>query len=110
MEVKVVKKFIDNKNIPDACIIINDITTLGALQALNKNRLIVPDDIMIVSSDNTLSAFLSPPISSLTFGKERIAKSSFNLIIEKIENKDLKNKTIVLEPKLIERESTGFSQ
>jgi LacI family transcriptional regulator len=103
---KGIKKFIDIKNIPDACIIINDITTLGAMQALNKFGVKIPDDMMIVTSDNTLSGFLSPPISSITFGKEMIAKCSFELIMKSMEDKDFKNKVIILKPRLIERKSS----
>jgi LacI family transcriptional regulator len=102
------KEFIDNKNIPDACIIINDITTLGAMQAITKAGIKIPDDLMIISCDNTLSGFLPTPVSSITFKKEIIAGTAFNLILENIKNKKFKKKVILLEPKLIKRESSKF--
>jgi LacI family transcriptional regulator len=103
-----IKKFVDNKNVPDACIIINDITTLGAMRAITEAKIKIPEDMMIISSDNTLSGFLPVPVSSITFKKEVMADTAFNLIIENIKNKNIKKEVIVLEPDLIKRESSRF--
>lgn len=101
-----INKLYKNKNIPDACIVINDITALGALQSLNNLRIRIPDDMMIISCDNTLSGYSTPPITSVSFKKKKIAKTAFNLIIEKIKKVNTKNETVILEPQLIKREST----
>lgn len=101
-----IKKFTSANKIPDACIIINDITTLGALQTLSDLNIKVPDEFMIISCDNTLSGFSTPPVTSISFKKEVIAKKAFSLVLEKIKKKDFENKIITLEPTLVLRKST----
>ncbi len=104
---KGIYKFYKNKKIPDACIIINDITSLGALQALHELKIKVPEDILITSEDNTLSEFTAPPMTSVTFGKERIAHAALELILGRIENKINEDKLVLLKPRLVKRVSTG---
>jgi DNA-binding LacI/PurR family transcriptional regulator len=98
--------FYNNNNIPDSCIIVNDITTMGALRALRQCGLNVPEDMMIVSTDNTLSRFLTPSISSVSYGKKNIATAGFDLILKSLNNTKFKPKVIVLEPRLMARESS----
>ena len=101
-----INKLYKNNNIPDACVVINDITALGVLQALNNLNVRVPDDMMIISCDNTLSGYSTPPITSISFKKKKIAQTAFNIIIEKIKRFETKSKNIILEPYLIKRAST----
>ncbi len=95
-----------NNNIPDACIVINDITALGVLQALNNLNISVPDDMMIISCDNTLSGYSTPPLTSISFKKEKIAQTAFTMIINKIKKINTQNEIVTLGPRLIKREST----
>jgi len=101
-----INKFASLKKVPDACIVINDIAALGALQALSNLGIKVPDEFMIISCDNTLSEFSTPPVTSISFKKEMIAKKAFDLVLEKIKKKNSKDKVITLEPFLLLRKST----
>jgi DNA-binding LacI/PurR family transcriptional regulator len=79
----------------------------GALWAVKKAGLVVPDDISIIGFD-IIDKYqvISPGITSVIQLEDEIGKSSAKLLIEKIKNKEDKlYHQLYMEPKIIERES-----
>ena len=88
----------------------NDEAAVGAIKYLKSIDKKVPGDIAIVGfSNDPLSEVVEPSLTTIDqFGAE-MGEKGCELLIEKIQHsKDqtMDNKTIVLEPNLIERESS----
>ena len=66
----------------------------------------IPEDISIISIDNTLSPYLSPPLTSLKMPVDEMAKSAVEIIMaNQNKNDEFFAKTLRLSTKLIHRKS-----
>lgn len=94
-------------NKPDAVIAANDLLAIGAISACKEASINVPEDVAIVGFDDiSISSLLKPSLTTLRQPQEIIAKESIQLLIERIQNKDLSNpKVFSYSADLIIRES-----
>ncbi|HFD0308287.1 LacI family DNA-binding transcriptional regulator [Clostridium perfringens] len=85
---------------------ISDLMAVGAAKAITDKGLRVGEDIALLGFDGMdMTKYYFPGISTIEQPKERLAKESINLLLDLI-NKKSKNKNIVIETNLLEREST----
>jgi len=90
---------------PTAFIPVSNRLTIGALKAVKKLGLNIPDDISILAFDDLKTAeLLCTPITAIAQSVE-FGETGMNLLIKKINGENIEKKTIKLEPKLIIRES-----
>ena len=88
----------------------NDLVAIGAmkgLKALGKN---IPDDIAIVGfSNEPISGIIEPNLTTIDQSGEAIGRTACEMLLQNVANIDspIKNKTVILDPKLIERESSN---
>ena len=83
-----------------------DEVAMGALSAIWKMGLRVPDDISVIGfDDNTTSAMTAPPLTTIHQPIDDIACLAVKLLIEKIDNPNSKPVDIVLPTKLVVRDS-----
>jgi len=67
--------------LPDALFVSNDTQAIGALSALHRLGLTVPDDVAVVSIDATeLSPFLIPPLTSVRQPTDLIAEAALDIV------------------------------
>ena len=87
----------------------NNMITLEVLGAIKHLDLIIPDDLGIVSYDETIWAkYLDPPLTTVRQPGYRMGRMAAEIVIKTIkEEKHLAPETIVLEPELIIRTSSG---
>jgi DNA-binding LacI/PurR family transcriptional regulator len=90
----------------------SDILALGALRALYQARIRVPDDMSVISYDDTFAAYLYPPLTSVSQPLAEVAERAVALLAEEIEtahrvNTVQKKVQIVLPTHLTMRESTA---
>lgn len=99
-------------DIPTAIFAAGDNLALGALRALYQARLRVPDDISVVSYDDTFVANLYPPLTSVGQPLEDVASTAVSLIVESVSSTstlvNLASAQITLPAQLHIRESTGI--
>jgi LacI family transcriptional regulator len=97
---------------PDAVFCYNDLTAVGAIDAVLKAGLRVPEDIALIGCGNLRYAnYLRVPLSSVDHGTQDLGKVAGKLILELAANPDQAPKTILLPPALIKRASTvGWDQ
>jgi LacI family transcriptional regulator len=103
------RHFINLDNHPQAIFAGNDYIAMGVLDALDEAGLNVPNDIAVVGFDNTdFAAHSRINLTTVSQRKFEMGTLGVKILIESIEqgNIDYKHK-IVLEPKLIIRESCG---
>lgn len=85
---------------------ISDRITIGALKAIKKLNLKIPDDISIVGFDDfSATVLMAPPLTTIREPTKIIGETGVKLLIKLINGEKLKPETIDLEPKLIIRES-----
>jgi LacI family purine nucleotide synthesis repressor len=66
----------------------------------------VPDDISVVGYDNIdLAAYFSPPLTTVHQPKRRVGKTAFEILLERIKDKDHDKRIFEMHPELIERQS-----
>ena len=92
---------------PDAVFCYNDPTAMGAMEAIFERGLRIPEDIAIVGCGNVRYAgFLRVPLTTVDQQSEEIGDRSAKLALAQIEAKGAgRPKTVLLEPRLIVRQS-----
>ena len=98
------------KNIvPDAIFAVNDPVAIGAFQRIKEAGLKIPADIGIVGfSNNKITSLVDPTITTVDQPSFEMGKKAAEILIELIESekKNARSKTIILDTKLIVRDST----
>ena len=103
-----IKEFI-KKAKPDAIIAVNEIFSIYGMRVAQNIGLKIPEDISFIGfTDGLLSKYANPSLTSVAQHGERMGEISAELLIEKIENdsEEESYQTKILEPTLIERNST----
>ncbi|MBQ6502671.1 MAG: LacI family DNA-binding transcriptional regulator [Flexilinea sp.] len=85
----------------------NDVIALGVLQYLMGNNKQIPEDVGVIGFDDILLAGL-PQIQMTTVAQPRnqMGKLAAEMLISQIQDKDIPEHHIMLEPKLVVRRST----
>lgn len=92
---------------PDAVICSDDRLALGALRAARAKGLRVPEDMGIVSFDNTpVTELAEPSITSINVDTFELGIQAAEILINQIEKPDCSIRQILLSTKIIERAST----
>ena len=86
----------------------NDLMAIGAMRAIQERGLRVPDDVSVVGFDNiALARFVTPPLTTVAQPKYEMGQLALQLLLERIENKELPNRFPILECGLVIRASTA---
>jgi len=96
------------KKRPDAVFCYNDLTAVGAVRCLRAHRLRVPEDVAVIGCGNLrLSEYLEVPLSTIDQSTQQQGEEAAALALSLIDRKSKgKGKHLLLEPKLIARDST----
>ncbi|MFI8632835.1 LacI family DNA-binding transcriptional regulator [Microbacterium sp. NPDC077663] len=92
----------------DAVIAASDLLAIGLVQLLGEAPgFSVPEDIAVTGYDNNHFASESAvPISTVAQPGEEMGHAAADLLLERIENPTIRNRTVTLEPRLIPRTSS----
>ncbi|OGX19522.1 MAG: hypothetical protein A3K54_03210 [Omnitrophica WOR_2 bacterium RBG_13_44_8] len=99
---------INRKKRPTAIFAANDLSAMGAMEAIYSLGLKVPDNISIIGFDNIhISSYPSINLTTINQPKYEMAKIATEILIAKSENKipPKKKRQVVLEPSLVERKT-----
>jgi LacI family transcriptional regulator len=101
------KRLLKRKDRPTAIFATSDLLTLGVLQAVQEEGLAIPEDISLVSFDDTdFAPYLRCPLTAVAQPKENIGEFAAKLLFEQMKTHGKKPpERIVLKPTLIRRES-----
>ena len=95
------------KLIPDAIFAVNDPVAIGAFQRIKEARLRIPDDVAIMGfSNNKITTMIDPQLTTVDQPSFEMGKKSAEILINIIENKMVKPRTLVLDTTLLVRGST----
>ena len=99
-------EIIKSGTLPGAVFCGNDITAIGAMKAIHKSGLKIPNDISIIGIDNIeITEYFRPSLTTVHVPKEELGRFAVKLLIDRINGGHKINTLIKLPFKLIERES-----
>ncbi|MGB9642241.1 MAG: LacI family DNA-binding transcriptional regulator [Candidatus Ratteibacteria bacterium] len=108
---KFARKILKMKSLPDGVFAFNDVVGVGLISEFVENGIKIPEDISIISCDNTqVCLYTNPSMSSIETKLKQRAKIAIDILHEKLENEKPKKNTFLLEPELILRKSTKILQ
>lgn len=94
------------KDRPTAILVSDDILAVSLERVCLENHLAIPEDLSIISFNNSLFARLtSPQLTSIDIGAGQLGSEAASLIINHIENPNLLATKIIVPHHLIERDS-----
>ncbi len=104
-------KILASRVLPTAVLASNDLTAIGALSAIAQHGLRVPQDISVIGFDDIqLSAYTSPPLTTIRVPHSEIAKVTVHALLSSRQNgaKRLPHgEEHLICPAFVKRRSTG---
>lgn len=95
-------------NPPDAIFTANSLMAMGALRALHELKIDIPQDVALVSFDDIPWAEnLNPPLTVVAQPAYELGVQSVALLRNRFTQPDAPIQTVILQPRLIVRESCG---
>lgn len=101
-------ELLKRKNKPDAIFAMSDRLAIGAYLAIKKRGLLIPKDIGLIGFNNEpITELLTPSLSTIDQPAFEMGKQAARIFIEKANSlNEVAYRDIILEPKLIVRDST----
>jgi LacI family transcriptional regulator/LacI family repressor for deo operon, udp, cdd, tsx, nupC, and nupG len=101
-------ELLDSATPPDAIFVANNLMTLGALRALRERNTRVPEDVALVGFDDMpWSAEFRSPLTAVSQPTYELGQEAVHLLLRRIAQPDAPVRTVVLNTRLIVRESCG---
>lgn len=105
--VEATKSLINQKIKPSAIFCANDQMAIGAIKVLRESEYRIPEDIAIVGFDDIeIASYIRPSLTTISVPMYRLGQTAMVDLLNIIKGKEVKKK-VVLQTKLIIRESTG---
>ncbi|WP_350286809.1 LacI family DNA-binding transcriptional regulator [uncultured Croceitalea sp.] len=108
MEEELFKTFFDNTEV-DAVLSVNEIFAISGMRYIKQKGKRIPEDISFIGfTDGLLSKYANPSLTAIAQHGEKMGEMAAEMLIQKVEseNDEETYKTKILEPTLIERDST----
>ncbi|RNC92592.1 MAG: LacI family transcriptional regulator [Allomuricauda sp.] len=95
---------------PDAVLSVNEIFGIYGMRVLQRCGMRVPEDVSIIGfTDGLLAKHANPSLTSVAQHGEKMGETAAKMLIDRVESEDdddASYRTTILEPTLIERDST----
>jgi len=104
---RAVQRLLTGRTFPTAVLCSNDLTAIGALRALLRAGIRVPQDVSIVGADDIPFASLTePPLSTVKIPREKLGDLAFHALHRMLSEKRPGTEEVV-DTELVIRQSTG---
>ena len=104
-------KMLDLAEPPDAIFTVNSLLAVGALQAIRERNLSIPDDMALVTFDETTWASLvQPAITLIAQPTYEIGKTAAELLLQRIADPSRPTRQVILKGQLLVRGSSASRQ
>lgn len=101
-------KMLTSTNRPDAMLTTNSMIASGALQAIRECNLVIPDDIALVTFDETTwAALVQPAITLIAQPTYEIGKTAAELLLQRITEPTRSTRQVILKGQLVVRGSSA---
>ncbi|MDA3929979.1 MAG: LacI family DNA-binding transcriptional regulator [Prolixibacteraceae bacterium] len=105
---QVVEELILKGNLPDGIFAVNDLTALGAMRALKKHQIKIPEQIGLAGFGNGQNAILTdPPLTTIDQNGYNMGKKAAQILLERIKSssENFTPENHIIDTELIIRES-----
>jgi LacI family transcriptional regulator len=93
---------------PTAIFCCNDMMAIGLYRAIAELGLRIPDDVAVIGFDDIdLSQYLTPPLTTIKQPKHQIGEAAVGMLLERIKDRNLPARRVMLKTQLVVRKSTG---
>ncbi|HHV29265.1 MAG TPA: LacI family transcriptional regulator [Clostridium sp.] len=100
------KKILASDKKPTAVFVCNDTMAIGAYRAIEECGLKIPENISVIGFDNSyISQYMSPSLTTVNVSLPEIAKCSIDLLLECINNNEIKAMQKTVNVQIIKRNS-----
>jgi len=97
--------------VPTAILCSNDLTAIGAMNALAEAGVRVPEDVSVVGFDDIGSARLAhPPLTTVNLSRERLGELAFEALHKMLGSKRRKGAEYIIDTELVIRQSTAVAR
>jgi LacI family transcriptional regulator len=104
-------KLLSLSNPPTAVLTSNDLTAIGALRAIDRAGLRVPEDISVVGFDDIeLSQSTHPPLTTIRLSRDELGRTAFDALYQTMGGLRHTAQQINISTSLVLRESTARVQ
>lgn len=101
-----VSKMLSDGKLPKSIFCINDMTAIGVMRKLQDEGLDIPNDVSIIGFDNiNFSHIVRPKLTTIEQSTYELGAMAAEILIGSLKDSNRRNVSIILEPKLIIRES-----
>lgn len=91
---------------PTAILAVNDLTAFGILQELFANGVSVPGNVSVMGFDNIeLSSMVNPPLSTVEQPAFETGRLACRMLLDAIGDGERNTEPVILQPRLVERQS-----
>ncbi|MBI5667682.1 MAG: substrate-binding domain-containing protein [Chloroflexi bacterium] len=95
---------------PEALFVCNNLMTLGAQRALRELGVRIPDDVALVGFDDMpWAGDLNPPLTAVAQPGYELGQQAVELLLKRFDQPDAPYRKVILQPRLIVRQSCGTS-
>lgn len=107
---RIVERLIENDDLPDALIAANNLVAVGALSALNKEGLSIPEDVALACFEELgLASTIDPFLTVVRQPSYEIGRKALDLLLDRVRGYDGPAREEVMPTELILRRSTERS-
>jgi LacI family transcriptional regulator len=101
-------RLLDREVRPTAILASNDLTAIGAMNAVFERGLRVPEDISVIGYDDIdLSTYIQPPLTTVNISRTEIARTAFRALYSPDQDAPPLGAEYSIRPTLMVRKSTG---
>lgn len=102
------RKFLKLPQRPTAIFAVNDMTAFGSIHELMNNNIKIPEDISVIGFDNiAFASMINPQLTTVNQPAFETGRLACKVLVDSMGGDTYSNMSIVLEPTLVIRNSTG---
>lgn len=100
-------QLLDSSKPPEAILTTNSLLAAGALKAIRKRNMIIPNDVALVTFDDTIwTELVQPGITVMAQPTYEIGKTAIELLLKRLKDPSRPTRKVILQAKLIVRASS----
>lgn len=93
-------------DLPQAFIVASDTLSVGVLQAFNEAGISIPDDVALISINNSeIAKYVSPPLTSYNIDQSEMSKQALRLLVDSISDSKRPRVHLTINTNLVRRKS-----
>ncbi|MDF2520774.1 MAG: transcriptional regulator, LacI family [Clostridia bacterium] len=104
---RMMKALLNKNDIPDSVVCADNLISIGAIRAIQDSGLLIPQDISVISFDNSqIAELIYPSVSTINVDVFELGVQSAKMLFELIEKPGTRDQELLISTNVEERETT----